>query len=87
MEIEQTVIIKSFRDINLNNFVMPIIAVYKNPKDFPDKYVARLFNFKHPTAIAVIGDNLPGIRSKIPGYMVRIDRHEIDDPVIVETWI
>jgi len=82
-----TAIVNSFIGIELENFIMPIIAVYKNPIDYPDKYVARIFNVDRPTVIAVIGDTLHEIRLKIPRHMIKLDRATIDDPVIVETWV
>lgn len=33
-------IIHSFRDVDLSAIAIPSIAIYKHPRDIPDKYVA-----------------------------------------------
>lgn len=64
-----------------------LICVYFNPRDYPGKYVARLWDCDRPTQIMATADTLEGIRAKIPDTMVKLDRDHRDDPVIVETWI
>lgn len=67
---------------------LPIIAVYKHPEDYPDKYVARAFDLQQPTNLVAVADDYDGILGAIPtGDMVRLERSEKDDPAIVETWI
>lgn len=71
---------------------MPLITIYKNPADYPGKFIARLFDIKkgkhRPTEIVVVADNLFEIRKKIPReQMFIIDRDPQDDPCIVEMWI
>lgn len=65
----------------------PMIAIYRNPKDFPGAYVARLWELDKPTDFVMIADTLPKIREGIPGNFARINRSLEDDPVIVETWV
>lgn len=67
---------------------VPIIAVYKHPADYPDKYVARVFDLERPTNLAAVADTYEDLLAAIPtGAMVRIERSPKDDPVIVETWV
>lgn len=67
---------------------MPIITVYKNPTDYPDKYVARVFDVNKATNLAAVADTYEGLLEAIPtGNMVRLERNPQDDPVIVETWV
>lgn len=82
-----TILLPNFRTVDLNPLLMPVIAVYKNPADFPEKFVARLFRLGKPTVIVVAKNTLPEIRMTIPRNMVRLPRHMNDDPVILETWI
>ncbi|TWH49619.1 hypothetical protein [Sporomusa sp. KB1] len=84
---KQQIILNSFITADLNQVTMPMITVYKNPSDFPGKFVARLFRLQKPTIIAVVKDTLPEIRMTIPRHMVRLPRHQADDPTILETWI
>jgi hypothetical protein len=81
--------IQTFNGFNCKHIVIiPVIAVYKHPKDYPDKYVARLWDIhKKATRYIVTGDSLEHIRSKIPDTMHRLPPTPVDDPVIVETWI
>ena len=68
--------------------IVPIIVVYKSPKDFPGKYVARLWDIHNrPTAYAMVKDSLDDVRKGIPKTMNRLPPAPIDDPVIVETWL
>jgi hypothetical protein len=84
-----TTIIKSFlpKEINLGVYQVPIITVYKQPKDFPENYVARLFNLQQPTKYAMVEKSLEAIREGIPNRFHRLDRFENDDPNIVEIYL
>jgi len=71
---------------------LPMIVIYEKPLDFPDKYVARLWNIcggdGRPTEVAVTGETLDEIRGKIPFQtMIPIGRFTEDDPHVVEVWI
>lgn len=81
--------LNDFKSLNLRTLVsVPIIAVYKNPKDYPGKYTARLWDISNkPTQYVVVRDSLKEIRMTIPGCMTRLGPCSMDDPVIVETWI
>jgi hypothetical protein len=81
--------IKSFfpEDINLGLYQVPIITVYKQPKDYPENYVARLFNLQQPTEYVMVKDSLEAIREGIPNRFFRLGRFENDDPNIVEIYL
>lgn len=66
---------------------IPLICVYDHPTDYPEKFVARLWDCNIPTRIMATADTLEEIREKIPSNMVKMDRHPKDDPCIVEVWI
>ena len=72
---------------NSNIHSMPISAVYDHPEDYPDKFVARVYDMDKPTNLIVLGDTLDEVREAIPQSMAKIDRQQGDDPCIVETWI
>lgn len=65
----------------------PLIMVYDHPIDYPEKYVARLFNGKQATHIVVLADTLEELREAKPERMARIDRQEKDPPKVAETWL
>lgn len=66
---------------------IPLICIYDHPKDYPDKFIARLWDCDIPTNIMATADTLEELRAKIPSSMVRMDRHPKDDPCVVEVWI
>ena len=65
----------------------PLICIYFHPADYPEKYVARVFDLDDPTNLIAVADSLDQIEKKIPKEMWRISRSTKDDPCIVETWI
>jgi len=67
-------------------------TVYRHPKDYPGKYVARLFevdgNGPQPTGSIVVTETLEALQQRMTEMnLVRLSRHPNDDRVIVETWI
>lgn len=67
-------------------------TIYKHPTDYPDHYVARLFNVdhtgSHPTIELMVSADLKELRSVLTGYgMVAMARSPEDEPQIVETWL
>ena len=76
----QTNMIKSFS-------TLPIIVIYNKPKDYPDHYVARLFDKDKPTKAIMLKETLEELRKGIPIYMIRMSRSATDDRNIVESYI
>lgn len=89
------VVLPDFLNININSYTsktdMPLIAIYHNPTDYPDKYVARLWmtgqGGPRATACIVIRDTLEEIRATIPAGMVCFNRYPSDVLSLVETWL
>lgn len=79
----------TFLELELCKLVrVPIIVVYNSPKDYPGKYVARLWDInRKATNFVMVKDTLELIRRNIPETMQRVPRECVDDPGIVETWI
>ena len=67
--------------------VFPCFTVYKNPADFPDKYVVRLFDANKPMRLITVSDTLEAARNTIPPGYLCTPRSQTDDPIIVETWM
>ena len=89
MKKTEDMVLKTFRGFNTNNIVrVPLIVVYNGPKDYPDKYVARLWDINSkPTQYIIIKDTMDEIRASIPVGMTKFEPFKNDDPVIVETWM
>ncbi len=72
-----------------------ICVVYKNPVDYPGKYVIRRQSGEPDGTIiaenqCIVSDSLEEVREIMHGYfpgLVLITRHPDDDPCIVETWL
>lgn len=68
-----------------------IYTVYNRPKDYPSGYVLRRFEVVQRgsglTQDTWFAPTLEEIRQFVPVGLVRMLRDEMDDPVIVETWI
>ena len=79
----------TFLNLKLHTIVhVPIIVVYYNPLDYPNKYVARLWDINSkPTRFVMVKNDIGTIRGNIPAGMVKFLRSVNDDPAIVETWL
>ena len=62
----------SISEVDMRGLFMPVIAVYEHPEDFPDKYVARVFDVGQPTDTVVIKDSLLDIQRDIGENTCRI---------------
>lgn len=85
----ETVELETFETVLMREkFYLPIITVYQNPQDFPDKFVARLFDVDQPTPYTVVKDSLKEVRQAIPQHVFyKIPPMESDDPSIIEVWV
>lgn len=66
---------------------IPIITVYRNPADYPQKYVARVWDMNKPTRFVALANSLSEIRAAIPVGMTNMGRSKKDDSSIVEVWL
>ena len=75
--------------IDYSRFDLPMIIVYSHPSDFPDKFVARLFDLQRPTPYIAIADSLSDIRNIIPypGRFHKMPRSKYDAPSITEVYM
>ena len=82
--------IRTFGNADLSGITMPMIAVYKNPADYPGWYVARVFDHGQPLNVHIRRRRIDEIRTDIiktfPG-MIPFASGAEDDSHIVETWV
>lgn len=71
----------------LKSCKLPVIVIYCRPSDYPEHFVARVWDLNQPTPLIMLSKSLEGLRRKLPVQMIPVHRHKSDDPVIVETWI
>jgi len=67
----------------------PMWTIYDHPRDYPDRYVVRVWYGLMPVAPAFSFDSLSDARDFIAetGGCVNLGRAPRDDPCIIETWI
>lgn len=86
----KTTEVKSFTEIDTSELRQPIICVFNKPDDYPDKYVARLFEGTAPTNIIITRDTVEEIREDIKRRfpaMLPFARSKEDYKSVVESWI
>lgn len=68
---------------------LDIWTIYRHPRDYPDKYVARktVVPPGTPTNDMFIAGSLDEARALLPRGLHRMPRSAEDDPVIVEVWL
>ena len=80
--------IRTFGNADLSGITMPMIAVYRNPADYPGWFVARVFDHGQPLNIHIRRRRIEEIRADIiktfPG-MIPFAPGAEDDSCIVET--
>lgn len=84
-----SVIVDNFHGVNWweKCKVFPLFTVYYDTKDYPGKYVARLFDGQQPTRLLVVTDTLEAVREAIPPMFYRVPREPGDEPKILEAWL
>lgn len=86
----KTTEVKSFTEIDTSELKQPIICVLNKPDDYPDKYVARLFEGTAPTNIIITRNTVEEIREDITRRfpaMLPFARSKEDHKSVVESWI
>jgi hypothetical protein len=79
-------VLPTFFSADLQLFKMPIIVIYENPNDYPNKFVARLFDMDKPLKVVVVENDLETLRSRIPRSFMKNPRDITDDEKIVESY-
>lgn len=84
-------LVESMTILDFSDMKLPMVVVYDHPADYPDAYVARVWEMKGnlPTNTFIKMDTLEEIREDVQsaGFIHCIQRAAEDDPVIVEAWM
>ena len=86
-------ILKTVTDLDMSDMVLPIITLYKKPYDYPEHYVARVWECAPPkgmkgplpTNTVILYDTLSQAEKDLRPF-TRMERNENDDPKIVATF-
>lgn len=83
-------IVESLCQVDFSELSFPMITIYKKPLDFPDDFVARVWEGKgaKPTNTMIKRSTIQEIRKDVmaAGFVTVFYRTEDDDPHIVENW-
>lgn len=85
----KTRVVDTFCDVDIDEIKLPIIAVYRNPDDFPNNCVGRIFECEKPTNIVIVRQTVEEVRGDILDAfydMVSLDRTDADVSSLVEVW-
>ena len=82
-------LITSIKELDTSNLKVPVIVVYEHPDDYPEYYVARVFNMDKPTDTIMLKKKLSEIQDDIRANtdMMFMLRGVEDDPCIVGAWM
>lgn len=69
----------------MNN--LELWVIYKHPKEYPDKFVARMWILDKPSSDVVFGNTIREVRIAIPKGLTRFLPDSEDDPKIAEIWL
>lgn len=85
----KTKIANSIKEVDLSDFKLPTIAIYEHPRDYPEYYVARVFDVDKQTDTIILKDTLAAVQEDIKENtkMMFFSRGAEDDPCIVGAWI
>lgn len=81
--------LKSIKDVDLKSLKMPLVTVYNNPADYPNKVVARVFDLDMPTNIVIMKNTVEEMQADIRKYtnMTFLNRTAHDEECVVGVWI
>lgn len=77
----------SVKDIDFTDIRIPMFAIYDHPIEYPNSYVARLWDNITATNVVLLSDDLEELRKKMPYSMIPIKRSMKDDKCLIETWV
>lgn len=81
--------VEHLREVDMSDMKLPIAVIFKNPLDFPDKYVIRLFDMNNATNVIILKNSLEDCRNEClySNFLNPIPRDNNDDSHIVESWM
>ncbi len=79
----------TIKEVDLTNLKVPAIVIYDHPSDYPEYYVARVFDGDKPTDTVMLNKSLGAIHDDISDNtdMIFISRGPEDDSCIEGAWL
>lgn len=82
-------ILESLSQVNIADMRMPAIVVSQYPREYPDSYVARIFEMDKPTNMILLREDLESMQEEIkrnyPGKFFSI--MEKSNPELLGIWL
>lgn len=81
--------INSIQEVDLSGIKVPMIPVYRQPEDFPDHAVARVFDLDQPTDTIMVRDTVEEIQLDLRKHsrLTFIPRSSGDVPALMGVWM
>ena len=85
----QDKIVEKITQVDYTKIEVPMYAVYRNPANYPGKYVARLYDVDKPTNIVIIKDTLEEMQEYFDQKtsFIYFRRGAGDVPELVGVWV
>ena len=82
-------IVNSIAEVDTSSLKLPLITVYEHPEDYPESYVARIFDIDIPTDTVIVKDSLEEIQLDIMDNTGKMffRRSEKDAPSVIGVWL
>lgn len=79
----------TIQDVDFSGLKVPFIAVYDSPEDFPEQYVARIYELDKPTDTVMVKRTLTELQEDIRKYTgkIFIPKGNKDVPSLVGVWM
>lgn len=84
----EDVILETIAEADMGDLRMLVIGIYKNPDDYPDKYVARIFDGGQASNTVVLSDSLEELMKDIDQTEIFfVERGKEDVPALVGAYM
>lgn len=82
-------IVEKITEKDFEGLRIPFIAVYENPKDYPGKCVARIYDTDKPTNVVLVRDTYDDILKEAEAWPASeyIAPGGDDDPCLLGVWL
>lgn len=89
IDIEMDKHVSSMKEVDFSGMKLSMIVIYDHPIDYPEFYVARVFEVDKPTNVVMVKNTLEEIQKDITEntYKIFMPPSKYDDPKIVGIWI
>lgn len=82
-------IVDSFKIVDISDLEVPMVNMYKQPDDYNDKYVARIYDLIRPTNTIILRDTFEELEEDIKksfDALFYVKRTDDDDLSLIGSW-